>query len=314
LRDDLSEMRAVTLESFDRPPALREDLPTPQAGEHEVVVRVHASSVNPADAAIAAGLLAGMFEHEFPVILGRDFAGVVEHAGPGVMRYGLGDWVYGFLMHADPTVKRGSWAEQVTVREDRVAAKPDGIDLVAAGAAPLAGIAAIMALDALALAPGNTLLVVGATGGVGSLAVQLAHAAGVHVIAPALPEDDVYLSGLGVTEIVPREGDVAAAVRERHPDGVDAVLDLLSFAPDHAGLLGEGGRLASPLGAAGEGPGRVNVIASPDPQMLARLGGLLDEGALRVPIQRVYGFEEAGEALAALGAEHTQGKLALTIG
>ena len=216
-------------------------------------------------------------------------------------------------MLSDPAVRRGSWADLVSVREDRVASKPEGIDVAAAGAAPLAGIAALTALDGLELERGETLLVVGASGGVGSLAVQLAHAAGVQVIAAALPADDAFLRSLGVGETIDREGDVAAAVRERRPNGVDAVLDLVSFAPDHTAVLRDGGRLASTLGAAGEGPGRVDVVAAPDPDALTRLGGLLDEGALRVPIQRAYGLEEAGEALSALGAEHTQGKLALAL-
>ena len=105
------------------------------------------------------------------------------------------------------------------------------MDLATAGAAALAGITAISAIEALALDEGDTLLVVGATGGVGSLAVQLAAAAGATVIAPALPEDEAYLSSLGVADIVPRDGDVSAAVRERHPDGVDALLDNVSYAP-----------------------------------------------------------------------------------
>ena len=306
-------MRAFTLDGFDRPPGLRTDLPEPEVGERSLVVRVRASSVNPVDAAIAAGMLASMVEYEFPVTLGRDFAGEVEQVGPGVTRYGVGDWVYGFVMHADPTVNRGSWAELVTVREDRVAAKPEGVDLAAAGAAPLAGIGALMALDGLELERGETLLLVGATGGVGSLAVQLAHAAGVRVIAPALPEHEVFLRSLGVSETVERGGDVATQVRERHPGGVDGVLDLVDFAPEHADLVAEGGRLVSTLGAAGEGRGRVNVMAASDPVLLARLGSLLDAGTLRVPIQRVYGFDEVGEALAALGDEHTQGKLALAM-
>jgi NADPH:quinone reductase-like Zn-dependent oxidoreductase len=155
-------------------------------------------------------------------------------------------------------------------------------------------------------------LVVGAAGGVGSFFVQLAAAAGANVLAPGLPEDRDFLRGLGVTELIDRDGDVAATVRELHPDGVDALLDVVSGTPD-ASLLGEGGRLASPLSAAGEGPGRFNLVAQPTPANLERLAKLLDDRTLRVSIQRSYGLEQVADALQTLPTTHTQGKLSLTI-
>jgi NADPH:quinone reductase-like Zn-dependent oxidoreductase len=306
-------MRAFTLESFGAQPGLRNDIPEPHVGDRELLVRVRASSVNPVDVLIAAGALKDMAEHEFPVTLGRDFAGLVERIGAEVGRYRVGDEVFGFVLHAYPTVRDGSWAELITVPEDDlVAAKPPGVDFADAGAAPVAALSAIAALDALAPAGGENVLVVGAAGGVGSFFVQLAAAAGANVIAPALPEDREYLSGLGVGELIDRNADVAAAVREAHPDGVDAILDVVSRPPDDS-LLKEGGRLASPLGAAGEGSGRFNVMAEPTPANLERLGELLETGALRVPIQRTYRLDQAGEALQALPATHTQGKLSLAI-
>jgi NADPH:quinone reductase len=305
-------MRAFTLDSFDTPPGLRDDLPEPHAAEHGLLVRVHASAVNPVDMYIAAGALKNMVEHEFPVTLGRDFAGVVEQAGPGATRHRIGDEVFGFVLHANPTIHDGSWAELIAVPEDNTAAKPRSVDFAVAGAAPLAAITAIAAFDAVASAAGETVLVVGATGGVGSFFVQLATGAGANVIAPALPEDDGYLHGLGVGELLDRNADLAAAVRGPHPDGVDAILDVVSQTPDTS-ILKEGGRLASPLGAAGDGPGRFNVMAEATPANLQRLAELLDDGTLRVPIQRRYPLEQAGEALQALPATHTQGKLGLTI-
>jgi NADPH:quinone reductase-like Zn-dependent oxidoreductase len=305
-------MRALTLDSFDVPPALRDDLPEPAVGDNELLVRVYGSSVNPVDVFIAAGALKGMAEYEFPVTLGRDFAGVVDQVGSGVSRHRIGDEVFGFVLHANPTVHDGSWTERIAVAEENVAAKPGSLDFAHAGAAPLAAVTAIAASDALAPAAGDMVLVVGATGGVGSFFVQLAADAGATVIAPALPEDHDYLRGLGVGELVDRNADLAAAVRERHPDGVDAILDVVSQAPDTSILKAEG-RLASPLGAAGEGPGRFNVMAHPAPATLERLAALLDAGTLRVPIQRSYRLDRAGEALEALPSTHTQGKLGLTI-
>jgi NADPH2:quinone reductase len=309
-------MKAVTLDAFDRPPRLRDDLPAPTPAAHEVLVRVHASSINPADNGIAGGMLKQMgVEYEFPVILGRDYAGVIEQAGPEVTRYAVGDEVFGFLLHANPTVRDGSWAELIAVPQDMfIGRAPKGVDLATAGAAPLAGIAAIMAIDALGLSQGATVLIVGATGGVGSLAVQLAARGGATVVAPALPEDEAYLRDLGVGELLPRDGDLAAAARERHPEGFDAVLDLVNYAPDvPATLVNDGGRVASPTGAAGEGPGRTMVMAAPTPENLERLARLLADGALRVHVQATYELEEAPDALTALATTHTQGKLAVSV-
>jgi NADPH2:quinone reductase len=309
-------MKAVTLNALDRPPVLRDDLPAPTPAPNEVLVRVHASSANPVDNSIAAGLLEQMgVEYEFPVILGRDYAGVVEQVGADVTRYAAGDEVFGFLVHANPTVHDGSWAELITVPQDVfVGPAPGGVDAATAGAAPLAGITALLAIDALELSDGDTLLIVGATGGVGSPATQLAARAGATVIAPALPDDDAYLRELGVSELLPRDADLAAAAREHHPDGFAAVLDLVNYAPDvPASLAEDGGRVASPTGAAGEGLGRTMIMAAPTPENFERLGRLLADGTLRIPIQATYELAQAPDALAALATTHTRGKLAIRI-
>ena len=197
-------MRAFTLDSFDVPPGLRDDLPEPHPGDTELLVRVRASSVNPVDAFIAAGALKGMAEYAFPVTLGRDFAGVVEQIGAGVSGHSVGDEVFGFVLHANPTVRDGSWAELIAVAANNAAAKPGNVDFAQAGAAPLAAITAIAALDALAPTVDETVLVVGATGGVGTFFVQLAAAAGANVVAPALSEDHDYLRGIGAGELLDR--------------------------------------------------------------------------------------------------------------
>ena len=151
-------------------------------------------------------------------------------------------------------------------------------------------------------------------GGVGSLAVQLAVKAGVTLIAPALPEDEEFLRGLGVSEIVPRDGDVPAAVRERFPGGVDALLDLVNYAPGaYDAALKDGARIASPTGAAGEDPGRTMVMAAPTAENLQHLGALLADGTLRIPVQATYPLAQAPEALSALTGQHTQGKLAIEV-
>ena len=306
-------MRAFTLDGFEALPRLRDDLSRPQPAENELLVRVHASSVNPVDAAVASGMLKGMVEYEFPVTLGRDFAGVVAEVGSSVSRYRPGDEVYGFLPLAGPTAHAGSWADYAVVSESTsVAHKPAGVDVTAAGSAPLAGLTATAAIDALALGAGASVLVVGASGGVGSLFVQLAAADGASVLATGLPEDRDFLLALGASVVVDRNADLGATVRETFPDGVDALLDLVTREPD-ASVLKPGGRLASPIGAAGEGPGRTNLTASPTTPNLDRLAALLEAGTLRVPIQHAYSLEQAGEALEALAGTHTQGKLTITL-
>jgi NADPH:quinone reductase-like Zn-dependent oxidoreductase len=251
----------------------------------------------------------------FPITLGRDYAGVVEQVGAHVSRFSAGDEVFGFIPGMSPKVHAGSWAELIVVPDSvSIARKPQGVDLATAGAVPVAAITAMSAIDALTLAAGDTLLVVGATGGVGSFAVQLASAAAVTVVAPALPEDEDYLRALGVAEILPRDGDIAAAIHERHPAGVDALLDNASFVPgSYDAALKTGARVASPNNAAGEGPHRTNVMAAPTIENLQRLAQLLDAGNLKVPIQHTYPFEATPAAMSVLATTHTQGKIALQI-
>jgi NADPH:quinone reductase len=307
-------VKAIALTAFETPPALT-DLSAPTPEPNELLVRVHASSVNPADNGIATGMLKQMgVDYEFPAVLGRDYAGVVEQVGADVSRYTVGDKVFGFVLHANPTVHDGSWAELIAVPEDTTAHIPEGVDIATAGASPVAGIAALLSIDALGLSSGDTALIVGATGGVGSIAVQLAAHAGATVVAPALPEDENYLRNLGVSELLPRDGDFAAAARERHPDGFDAVLDLINYAPGApATLVKDGGRVASPTGAAGDGPGRTMIMAASTPENLQRFGRLLADRTIRVPIQATYELAQAPDALTTLADRHTQGKLAIRI-
>jgi NADPH:quinone reductase len=153
-----------------------------------------------------------------------------------------------------------------------------------------------------------------ATGGVGSFAVQLAARAGARILAPGLPEDETFLRELGVGDVLPRDGDIAQLVRDRVPDGVDALLDLVNYAPGtYTAAFKPDARIASPTGAAGDGPGRTNVMATPTAENLRRLGALLADGTLRIPVQATYELAQAPEALSALTGQHTQGKLAVRV-
>ena len=152
------------------------------------------SSVNPVDNGIAAGLMKDMVPHEFPVTLGPDFAGVVEQVGADVTAVSAGDEVIGFVPAMGPTVHAGSKAGSIVVPEAGLTRTPDGVDAVTAGAASLAAVTAAMCVDALDLSPGDTVLIVGATGGVGSGAAQLAAAAGA-TVPPACPKTSSTCTG-----------------------------------------------------------------------------------------------------------------------
>ena len=279
-------MKAFTLDSFDSAPGIRTDLPDPSG---EQIVRVDATSVNPVDAAIAGGMLRGMAEYAFPVVLGRDFAGVVEATG---------EEVFGFVPHAAPDVGAGSWAERIAL-SPVFAPKPTSLSMAEAGAAPLAGITALLCVEALELTGGERVLIVGATGGVGAFAVQLAARAGATVIAPAHAEDRDYLEALGASEI-PERGSAPAA---------DLLIDLVSYSPDqlaaNAPGLRQGARTVSTIGA-----GQVNVMAVSDPEAPARLARAIDEHGLQVPLARSFAFDELGEALGMLSS-HKRGKLSV---
>lgn len=307
-------MRALLLEDFDSEPRL-DDLTEPQPDDAELIVRVRNSSANPVDNAVAGGSMKNYAEYEFPVILGRDFAGVVEKAGSGAS-FAEGDEVFGFVGAAAPEVHNGSWAELARVPVGQATLKPPGVDFTSAGAASLAALTAVAAIDALELQEGEAILIVGASGGVGCFAVQLAKGAGAHVIAPGLPEDEGFLVDLGVDHVIPRDGDVVGQTRELEDGGVAALIDTVSYSPEdldgYAPALADDGRAASPTRAAGDGPGRHNVHGSAEDGALERLGELL-AGGLKVPIQRTYPLEEAGNALGDLQAKHTQGKLAIAV-
>jgi NADPH:quinone reductase-like Zn-dependent oxidoreductase len=310
-------MKALVLEDFDSEPRLRDDLPDPEPAEGQIAVRIHASSVNPVDNAVAGGMLRDFAEYRFPVTLGRDFAGVAERIGSGVDSFEAGQEVFGFAPATDPDVHGGSWAEVTVVPAGQAARKPSGVDFASAGAAPVAALTAMAAIKALELQEGETVLIVGAAGGVGCFAVQLARRAGAHIIAPGLPQDEGFLVDLGVDHVIPRDGDVVAQTRELEDGGVAALIDTVSGSPDdlelYAAALAEGGRVASPIRAAGEGAGRHNVGGSTEGGALEDLGRLLEEGALRVPIQTTYDLADAGTALADLPEKHTQGKLGIVV-
>ena len=309
-------MKAIAIDGFGAPPGLH-DLPVPAPGAGEVLVRVRASSVNGFDVSVAHGDLKGMIEHRFPVVLGRDFAGTVEAAGPGVTSRRPGQAVFGVV--TKPALGDGAFGEYVTAPVAGTARVPAGLDLAAAGALGLAGTAALGAVDAVAPLPGQTVLVSGAAGGVGAFAVQLATARGAYVISTARPgeDDDAFLRDLGAHHTVDHTGDVPAAVAALRPDGIHAVVHLAGDGLDLADLLVPGGRIAStqalpPGQHGGRAVQTTPVRAVPDSRTLDRLAADVIHGQLTVPVQRTYPLADVPRALADFAAG-TRGKLAISV-
>jgi NADPH:quinone reductase len=211
-------MQAFALTSFDEPAGVSE-VPVPQPGPGDVRVRVRAASINGFDVFVASGMAKDMMEHRLPVVIGKDFAGVVDAVGDGVTRFSPGDEVAG-ITPFDDVLHRGTFGDYVVVPADGfIGPKPADVDFERAAALGLAGLAALVSVDAIDPSDGDVVLVVGATGGVGAYTVQLAAARGATVIATGLPEDEAWLRELGADEVVDYTGDVVSAVRAGHPEG-----------------------------------------------------------------------------------------------
>jgi NADPH:quinone reductase-like Zn-dependent oxidoreductase len=313
-------MKALALTDFDAPPALL-DLPLPEPAAGQVRVRVRAAALNGFDRSVASGMVRAMFEYQFPVVLGRDGAGVVDAVGEGVDDVSVGDEVLG-TVSLDRVLRDGSIAEYALFSADTVVGKPTTIDFVDAAALPIAGAAAIAAVDATGLQKGERVLIAGASGGVGSFAVQLAAARGATVIATGLPEDVGRLKSLGAADVVDYREDVAAAVIG---DGgkVDALLDLVSYDPEAFGKFAKavrsGGKVASTSGgatpealAAAGLTGQV-VMAMPNRATLGKLLEEVERGSVRVDVEETLPLGAAQQALERFMNGHTRGKIVVTI-
>ena len=317
-------MKAVALVGADQPAALV-DLPNPEVPtEGGLLIRARAASVNGFDVFEANGYLIPVMPHDFPVIIGRDVAGVVEAVGDGTTDLAVGDRVMGFIP-STPPLHRGTWSELVPAGPDVVVARmPAGMSFEVAAAIPLAGATAVDSVDAAEVVDGDVVLVVGATGGVGSIAVQLAAQRGATVIATAKAgHETAFVRSLGATETIDyATADVPTTVAARHPAGIDVLLDFVSRDEAFAAvssLVRAGGRIVTSLGAAdvealeATGIRATNVRGDPTREKLADLASRVTTGTLRIEIQRTFPLDEAAAALSTFSAG-TRGKLVLLVG
>jgi NADPH:quinone reductase-like Zn-dependent oxidoreductase len=309
-------MKALTVAARDTQPSVQ-DLPQPEPAAGEVLVEVEAATVNGFDVSVAAGYVFDMLPHEFPILLGRDSVGTVAAVGDGVTGVLVGDRVAGVIPGVDLGPRTGTFGDYVVAPATAVTPVPDGVDPHAAAVLGLAGVAAHDAIQALSLEPGETVLISGATGGVGSIALQLAQEAGATVIATARPgaEED-YVRSLGANHSVDWSGDLSAAVRDVAGEGVDKALHVAGDAATIAALVRPGGVVASTVGATPETLGRdditlASIMAAATAEKLAHLLDLVATGKVRVNIEAVIPLDRAQEALAVF-ADGTLGKVLVT--
>jgi NADPH:quinone reductase-like Zn-dependent oxidoreductase len=315
-------MKAVAINRFGGPETLRlETLPVPEVGPDEVLIRVHLADVAVWDPFEREGGFAKLYgmKPRFPYVLGTDGAGTVAAVGKSVSRFKKGDRVYGVAL-MNP--KGGFYAEYAAVKADNVARVPDKLTTAQAGVMACDALTALTGLDdVLGLKPGEALMIFGAGGGIGHLAVQLARRMGARVLALASGADGVALvRRLGADVVVNgRTDDVTAAAQAFAPAGLDAALMTAGGeAADRAlSAMREGGRVAYPNGVEPEPKVRPGVRLSSynvivDPKAINKLNRLIEAGPFEAHVARTFPLDQAPAAHKALN-EHYLGKLALRL-
>jgi NADPH:quinone reductase-like Zn-dependent oxidoreductase len=311
--DEKPMMKAVVAHEYGAPEVLKfEEVPRPVPSEDEALVRVIASSVNPADPLTLSGKYAREFGTHLPLIPGYDIAGVVEKTGANVTRLKVGDAVYGY-----PTFG-GGWADYVAVKESEVAVKPKSLNFVETAAVPMGALTAWQALvDVAKLQPGQTVLIHGGSGGVGSFAIQIAKARGARVIATASTANQDLLKQLGADVAV----DYTKTKFEDVAKDVDVVLDPVgkeTLARSY-GVVKKGGIVLSlvarpdPVELQKRGIRGAGISVHPDAEDLTEIAQLIDAGKIKPIVTQVLPLSEAIAAQQQAATHHTRGKVVLRI-
>jgi NADPH:quinone reductase-like Zn-dependent oxidoreductase len=272
-------------------------LPEPKLSQNSVIVRVKAAAINPADIKLQAGLGESLMETWFPVVPGWDLAGIVEHVGAGVAEFQPGEEVIAYTRQE--ILHSGTYAERVSVPVDRLWRKPKNATWGEAAGLPLAGLTAYRAVvDTLRVSDADTVLVLGASGGVGSLAAQLALASGATVIGSASAAHQSYVKSIGA-QPVPSGDELAEQVRTLAPAGITAIVDCAGH-----GSLARAMNATAPdarvCSIADGGPGVTTVHARSNTMTLARLVDLVEARSLRVTVAASFALADAALAQDAL--------------
>jgi NADPH:quinone reductase len=309
-------VKAFAIDELGQPGSVH-DIPVPEPAEGEVRIRVAAAGLNPFDNAVLQGYLKDHMEHRFPLVPGMDASGTVEAVGDGVEGWTVGDEVFGSV--GKKFLGEGTLAEFATMSAGTVARKPASIDHDLAAAVPVAGVTAHTMTDALELSDGHVVVVIGATGGVGSYFVQLATGRGARVVAVCSGENADYARRLGAADAIDyTAGDVDEAVRSHYPDGIDAIADMHGDKEGVARLadqLRSGGHVASAVGAAdaetlgGRAIVATNVTGKVTTASLLAIASMLERGEISSPDIRSFSLADADQALAAVATGHVRGKI-----
>ena len=310
-------MHAVGVTEFGGPEALHVvELSEPHAGPGEVRIRVRGAAVNPTDTFVRNGARANQQSTvPPPYVPGMDAAGVLDERGEGVTTdLIIGDHVMAIVL---PAGSRGAYAELIVVPAESVARIPTGVSDAEASTLPMNGLTARQALDLLGLEPGQTLAVTGAAGAVGGYVVQLAKSEGIRVIADASLEDEQIVAELGADIVVARGDDIAARIRAKAPDGVDALVDCAVQGELILPAVKDGGRVAAVRPFIGDTERDIAVHQvwvrnyAREQTKLEELGRLVEQGKITLRVARRFPADRAAEAHRILEAGGTRGRLVL---
>lgn len=299
-------MKAVVLDHYGTPDVLYlAEVPEPVPEANDVLVRIHASGVNPIDIGVRQGRVLPSEPHRFPMVLGWDAAGIVEAVGVDVTHFVKGDRVV--LISKQPSTGRGTHAELIAVPSTQVVKLPESINFKAAAALPLAGITALQAIEALSLSPGQFILINNPIGAVGGFASQIARRLALRVIAPVSPELAEEARKQGVEVVIPLDQSLSNSVHQIVSEGVDGAIDLVGsdFAHQTLNAVKEGGAYATvlpewwnPGGPYNEDRAIQSIVVENKPNQadLSRLVEWLSLGVISPRIEQVFPLHQTIEA------------------
>lgn len=310
-------MKAIQFNRFGGPEVLSYvELPDPIPEEGEVTVKILASGVNPSDWKIREGKFQARMPNVLPIIPGWECSGIVVQRGFAARRFEVGDEVFSYCRR--PWIEKGTYAEMICLPESYLSLKPKSLTHEEAAGIPLAGLTAYQCLfQAASCSEGDLVLVLGASGGVGSFAVQLARIAGAKVVAVASARNEKYVLSLGADDFIDySEGELRSTFLSKYPEGADLVLDFVGGETFSQGLgcAKSEGNLVSIL--VKEMPTETQVRGSyvfvePNAKQLTELARRVDEGRLKVHVSEIFGLAEAADAQQRISQLHTRGKVIL---
>lgn len=315
-------MKAVIIKEFGGIDKLEvAEIPKPEPDEGEVLIRIKAAGVNPVDYKIRSGLYQGRMPIELPAILGWDVAGIVEKNGFGASRFDPGEEVFAYTRRK--VIKNGTYAEYMVLPESFLAYKPKSLSFEEAAAIPLAGLTAYQSLlQKGKLMKNETVLILGATGGVGSFAIQIAKNVGAKVVAVASKKNVSYAISLGADDFIDyTSGNLSEEIAQRYPDKFDLVFDCVGKDTLEKAYqyVHHGGRLVSILGQVNQELAEKHKVlfsyhfVEPNVKNLNQITSWIGEGKFKVHVDQKLPLDEAAKAHELIESGHTTGKIVLVV-